>query len=203
MKTFGGVLLVAACFVASTHSFPRTREPDSEEQTNFEVAQPSDTRNRFIRPMTFDFPDMSFDDSDEIPVKTWPSIFRLNPFDGWYERTQDAMNRLKEQMMNILSGIVDKDASSDAIPGVANSSSITKVINGHVVTINETVYADKEDEYGTWIRVRVISVDPQNETVSTTERRVESEGDQTPRSVETVEDLENNIPKNEVDTLTA
>lgn len=85
-----------------------------------------------------------------------------------------------------------------------------------MVTINETTYTDGSDDYSTLIRVRVIDVRPQNETILTT---VSSEADsevttlptgtndtstpQSSRSVETVEDFDNEIPKNQGDVLTA
>lgn len=86
-----------------------------------------------------------------------------------------------------------------------------------MVTINETTYTDGSDDYSTLIRVRVIDVRPQNETILTT---VSSEADSdvttlptfigtndtsTPssRSIESVEDFDNEIPKNQGDVLTA
>lgn len=84
-----------------------------------------------------------------------------------------------------------------------------------MVTINETTYTDGSDDYSTLIRVRVIDVRPQNETILTT---VSSEADsdvttlptgtndtstQSSRSVESVEDFDNEIPKNQGDVLTA
>lgn len=83
------------------------------------------------------------------------------------------------------------------------------------MTINETTYTDGSDDYSTLIRVRVIDVRPQNETILTT---VSSEADsdvttlstgtndtstQSSRSVESVEDFDNEIPKNQGDVLTA
>lgn len=99
---------------------------------------------------------------------------------------------------------------------------LLQIINGHVVTINETTYMDGDDEFKTLIRVRVIDVKPENETILATEGGAETvtilpvetstapdaangeEERTTPaRSIETVEDLDNEIPKNQVDTLTA
>lgn len=81
---------------------------------------------------------------------------------------------------------------------------------------------DGDDEFKTLIRVRVIDVKPENETILATEGGAETvtilpvetstapdaangeEERTTPaRSIETVEDLDNEIPKNQVDTLTA
>ena len=89
-----------------------------------------------------------------------------------------------------------------------------QIIDGHVVTINETTYTDGDENSGAIFRVRVIDVKPQNETleiggnpeaepVTPSGPKKEAENTTPPRSVETVEDLENEIPKNQVDTLTA
>lgn len=94
-----------------------------------------------------------------------------------------------------------------------------------MLTINETTYTDGDDEYSTLIRVRVIDVRPQNETLLQTENEADAEVTTLPtvtgtggttstdtskvdrttpsRSVETVEEFDNEIPKNQVDTLTA
>lgn len=85
-----------------------------------------------------------------------------------------------------------------------------------MLTINETTYTDGNDEYSTLIRVRVIDVRPQNDTLLLTESETDSEVTTLPttvtskedrttpsRSVETVEEFDNEIPKNQVDTLTA
>ena len=85
-----------------------------------------------------------------------------------------------------------------------------------MLTINETTYTDGNDEYSTLIRVRVIDVRPQNDTLLLTESEADAEVTTLPttvtskedrttpsRSVETVEEFDNEIPKNQVDTLTA
>lgn len=85
-----------------------------------------------------------------------------------------------------------------------------------MLTINETTYTDGNDEYSTLIRVRVIDVRPQNDTLLLTESEADAEVTTLPtavtskedrttpsRSVETVEEFDNEIPKSQVDTLTA
>ncbi|XP_076181980.1 icarapin-like [Ptiloglossa arizonensis] len=208
MKTFGGVLLVAACFVACTHSFPGAFDFDSRELLNRS---------------TFDIDDMGFDDSEEMPTWSWSSLFRSHPLDGFYSSMQNIMKRWREQMAGILSRIPEQGVVPwSKIPDGANTTSTTKVINGHVVTINETTYVDGDDTYGSLIRVRIIDVKPQNETILLTESEADAEVTTLPttvtsatstlssedrttglRSVETVEEFDNEIPKNQVDTLTA
>lgn len=227
MKTFGSVLLVAACFVACTHSFPGARDSESDESKNTDtiLVLPSDTKDRLMSPMAFDFPDMSFDDSIENPTWNWPGLFRSNPFDGWYTRMEAMMKKLREQVAGILSRTVNEEGTVawSKIPEGANTTSTTKIIDGHVVTINETTYMDGDDTYGTLIRVRIVDVKPQNETILLTESETDAEVTTLPtavtnagttttneeesstplRSVETVEEMDNEIPKNQVDTLTA
>ena len=80
------------------------------------------------------------------------------------------------------------------------------------MTINDTTYSDGDDNNGSIIRVRIIDVKPQNDTANTTSGdnpvptstpKIEDENKNNSRSVETVEDLENEIPKSQVDTLNA
>lgn len=225
MKTLSGVLFVAACLFACAHSFPGVRDSsDSDEKRNVDTVLllPSDTGNRFIGPFAFNFPDMSSEDSDSLdnPTWTWNNLFRSNFLDGWYSSIQAQMKRLRDQMAGILSRIPEQDVPWSKIPEGANTTSTTKIIDGHVVTINETTYMDGDDESGIMIRVRVIDVTPQNETILmtesdtdaevttlptggivTTSKTVISKEESTtapPRSVETMEDF-----NNEVDTLNA
>ncbi|KAF3426336.1 hypothetical protein E2986_06855 [Frieseomelitta varia] len=132
-------------------------------------------------------------------------------------KTDTQMKRLRDQMAGILSHIPEQGVVNwSKIPEGANTTSTTKVINGHVLTINETTYTDGNDEYSTLIRVRVIDVRPQNDTLLLTESEADPEVTTLPttvtskedrttpsRSVETVEEFDNEIPKNQVDTLTA
>lgn len=110
---------------------------------------------------------------------------------------------------------------------------VTQVIDGHVVTINETVY--KSDDDNTYVRFRIVDVKPENPTgvtadsdakdidqnsgevtdstatndnspSSSTPTTTESTKEETTksRSVETVEDSGNNeIPDNKDDSLKA
>ncbi|XP_068987905.1 icarapin-like [Bombus flavifrons] len=230
MKTFAEVLLVVACFVAYTHSFPGARNADTSDKNNVDtvVVLPSDVGSQMMS-AAFDFPDVSFDsdsDSLESPTWNWNRLFRSNFLDGWYSSLQAHMKRIRDQMAGILSRIPgDGVVNWSKIPEGANTTSTTKIINGHVLTINETTYTDGDDEYSTLIRVRVIDVRPQNETLLQTENEADAEVTTLPtvtgtggttgtdtskvdrttpsRSVETVEEFDNEIPKNQVDTLTA
>ncbi|XP_043512716.1 icarapin-like [Frieseomelitta varia] len=218
MKIFAGALLIAACFVAYTHSFPGARDTDTSERKNVDsvLVLPADTRDQMLS-ATFDFPDVSFEDSLEDSAWNWNRWFRSNLFDGLYSNLQAQMKRLRDQMAGILSHIPEQGVVNwSKIPEGANTTSTTKVINGHVLTINETTYTDGNDEYSTLIRVRVIDVRPQNDTLLLTESEADPEVTTLPttvtskedrttpsRSVETVEEFDNEIPKNQVDTLTA
>ncbi|XP_012350049.1 icarapin-like isoform X2 [Apis florea] len=217
MKTLG-VLFVAAWFIACTHSFPGAREEDNkEDRKNMDTVLilPKSERDQMMA-ATFDFPSLSFEDSDESSNWNWNTLLRPNFLDGWYQTLQTHMKKVREQMAGILSRIPEQGVVNwNKIPEGANTTSTTKIIDGHVVTINETTYTDGSDDYSTLIRVRVIDVRPQNETILTT---VSSEADsdvttlptgtndtstQSSRSVESVEDFDNEIPKNQGDILTA
>ena len=248
MKTLASVLLIAACFVACTNSFPGLRDDDSDENKNVEtvLVLGSDKQDSLLRPV-IDFSDLSFDESAENPIWSWPGWFKTNPFDSLHLSVQAMMKRLREQMIGIVSGIPEEGVVPwGKIPDGANTTSTTKIVDGHVVTINETTYTDGDDVFGTQIRIRIIDVKPQNETILLTESEADAEVTTLPtrtptsgtatntpthrtttntptsrtatdtatasseeerstpsRSVETVEDFDNEIPKNQVDTLTA
>ncbi|KAH0950627.1 hypothetical protein HN011_011517 [Eciton burchellii] len=119
----------------------------------------------------------------------------------------DTMNRLRNSMLNYFWNM--PDVTEIKIPEGANTTSTVKIIDGHVVTINETTYSSGDDNSNTAFRIRIIDVKPQNETVTAiggggsggsggnAEPTV-----RTPESAETIEDFNNEIPKN-TDTLTA
>ncbi|XP_078047801.1 icarapin-like [Augochlora pura] len=163
MKTLGGVLLVAACLVACANSFPGAREDDSDERRDVDP---------FFRPVAFDIPD-----PDEEMSLIYKHMYR------WYSRMKD-----------LIRGMVDPDIFEGPfveIPKGANTTSTTKVIDGHVVVINETTYSGNEDGFKTVLRVSVVDVRPQDETGKPEDITVSPVAEDT------------DIPKNEVETLDA
>lgn len=190
MKSFAGVLLVAACFVACAHSFPGPVQDDSDEDAFF-LVYPSRHYDKSV-------PSDLFED-DPLDSLTWR-------WAKWYEKMSD---------------IIKSMTTWSTAPKGTNTTSTTNIIHGHVVTINETTYADGGDDFGVQIRVRVVDIKPENETIPETERGPNTEGTTGPtnvatqatprqeepttpaRSVETLEDFDNDIPKNQVETLTA
>ncbi|XP_029669216.1 icarapin-like [Formica exsecta] len=115
----------------------------------------------------------------------------------------ETFNRLRQNLMNYFWNM--PDIAKIPIPEGANTTSTTKIINGHVVTINETTYTSSDENGGTAFRIRIIDVKPENDTLPTfggdnaepTTVRAEA-----PESRETMEDMNNEIPKN-TDVLTA
>ncbi|XP_029163222.1 icarapin-like [Nylanderia fulva] len=112
----------------------------------------------------------------------------------------DALKRMRESFMDYFWHI---PILTD-VPEGANTTSTTKIINGHVVTINETTYTSGDENGGTAFRIRIIDVKPENDTLQIggentepTTVKVEATG-----SAETVEDFANEIP-NKTDVLTA
>ncbi|XP_015126723.1 icarapin-like [Diachasma alloeum] len=217
--------IVVASLLALAHGFPRVPHGDSDSS---ESAIPNtDTilvlpNNRF--PMRPIFTDLSLLDDDNADDNADESLgffgrnpFSVNPFKGFLTGMQNAMNKLTEQMAGSLSRI-GGPVSWDKIPEGANTTSTTKVIDGHVVTINETTYNDKSDDGSSFFRFRIIDVKPQDDgnvpedsgevtdKPSTDNKPTESTKEATTpaRSVETVEDTGNNeIPDTQVDTLKA
>ncbi|CAL7944537.1 unnamed protein product [Xylocopa violacea] len=227
MKTVGVVLLVVASLVASAYCFPGARDNSNSDEKGLDtvLVLPSDTRDRVLGG-SVDFLDgMGLDDSLENPLWNFSNLFRSSIMDRWYSNLQANMKKLRDQLVGIFSRIPEEGTVNwSKIPEGANTTSTTKIIDGHVVTINETRYTDSNDEFGSAFILRVIDVRPLNDTILQTESEAGSEvttlpsnvttrrgsdpanneGRTTPsRSVETVEDFENEIPKNQVDTLTA
>lgn len=77
-----------------------------------------------------------------------------------------------------------------------------QIINGHVVTINETTYTSGDDTSGSAFHIRIIDVKPQNDTIPAIGGDAEATTKPAEESRETVEEFNNEISKN-VDTLTA
>lgn len=127
-----------------------------------------------------DFDDVNFD-------ITFPSLFA------------DAFNRMRQNLMNYFWNM--PDITDMKIPEGANTTSTTKVINGHVITINETTYTSGDENGGTAFRIRIIDVKPENDTLPAigggnaepTTVKPEVAG-----SAETVEDFNNEIPNKDV-----
>ncbi|XP_058806299.1 icarapin-like [Phymastichus coffea] len=176
----------------------------------------------------FDDDDDSDADDDTMGTSMWPPFhFNSNPFNDLFVRMQDAMNKIRAQMAAALHGQFGQAGLTPwgKIPEGANTTSTTKVIDGHAVTINETTYSDGDDNSGTIIRVRVVDIKPLNETTdaiadgdtTTTTKpkddenvgseQVDKEREEltTPkaRETETLEDFNNEIPKNQFETLDA
>jgi hypothetical protein len=223
MKIVYGVVLLATLF-ALAHGFPGAAR-DSAESTEDKSGQDGvvlvvPSRSRI-------FEDMDDDDEPSMPGFWHPFRFDSSPFDSMFTRMQEAMNRIRNEMATALSSRFPQGLTPwGKVPEGANTTSTTKIIGDHAVTINETTYTDGDENGGTVFRIRVVDVKPLNETTDAvgTERPDNSDEDEAPtrrvpdernneereelttpgsRSVETVEEFDNEIPKNQVDTLTA
>jgi hypothetical protein len=222
-----GMLAIAQCFPGVPRDSDESSESDKANADTILIL-PDLQRNSF-QP-SFVIPDIEDDDDAFNP-------FRSNtyPLSGILKSMQNAMNKLRDQMSGVLSGFHGSGELTPwgKVPEGANTTSTTKVIDGHVVTINETTY--KSDDDNTYVRVRILDVKPESTTGETpnsdstdidqtsaevTDKTTNDKASPTPppppttestkedttpsRSVETVEDLGNNeIPDSQVDTLTA
>jgi len=222
------LVALAQCHPGSKRETELSEERDESNSGNKDtdtvlVLSDRGASNLFPNRPTFNFPS-GFEDDDSFESAFGNSgffrnPFRGNPFDGFLAGMESAMTKLREQMSSILTRLPDQSGfpSIGKIPDGANTTSTVKVIDGHVVTINETTYTDGDDSSGTVFRVRVVEVKPQNETLpvdSGVDTRLEGsdvnvddtkeETTANPRSVESVEEFDNNeIPKNPQDNLTA
>lgn len=215
MRLLVSVLLVSALLVACARAFPAfDSSEESEERKNVDtvVVLPKLGMDLFGRPRISDIPDTSSFDVDDSDSYT-------NVYLGFLRQTlQEMLKKLRDEMSDLASRLPSGPSFIRPwkTPEGANTTSTTKIIDGHVVTVNETSYSDINDNEGMYIRVRVIDVKPQEETTTSdtqgltttpvpiTDEAENKEVTTTPtRSVETVEEFDNNIPQNEGHVLNA
>lgn len=204
MRAFGGVLLVAACLLASAIAYPGVSRDASDSDKADESGRPDTVLVLSGRPSRNifgeDFSDRTADDDSSyfFPM----SISSME--ESWQDFMAGIRQRMRDLMMN-MSGMINF-----SVPEGANTTSTVKIIDGHVVTINETVYDNDSGWDHSFVRVRVVDVKPlDNATtvpdnaagVDTTTPFATPDGQESTtlgeRSIETVEDLNNEIPKND------
>lgn len=134
-----------------------------------------------------------------------------NPFSGLLENLEGMMTRMRQQMDTLLRRIptirsnsteqipdfpigVDLPAFGDIDLGKGNTTSVTKVIDGHKVVINETEYKKEDDFGGAFFKVRIIDVRPDSSELTT---NTDAEVITTPPSIPDRESIENSI-ENEI-----
>ncbi|KAL1509710.1 hypothetical protein ABEB36_004406 [Hypothenemus hampei] len=139
------------------------------------------------------------------------------------EFCKSIMEKMRQQISSILNrfpGFGGNNSTEDVLPfaeglpssifpsldGIdlskGNTSSITKVIDGHTVVINETEYKNENDFGGTFFKVRIIDVKPDSSEV-TTEKEAEAVTDsvESKDREEIANSMENEIVKSkEVET---
>ncbi|CAH1989399.1 unnamed protein product [Acanthoscelides obtectus] len=139
-----------------------------------------------------------------------------NPFGGLFENIESVMKRMRQQMETLfrnvpgfrsnatsseeddgfptLSGGFPIPAFPDLDLGKGNTTSVTKIINGHKVVINETEYSKDDDLGGAFFHVRVIDVRPEDEGKASGETSTTNTKDVEPLSGQ--DSRENEIPQN-------
>ncbi|GLV37367.1 hypothetical protein CBL_10666 [Carabus blaptoides fortunei] len=102
------------------------------------------------------------------------------PYYGFFE---DMFERMRRQMLELM-GAVPRIGS----PNGGNTTSVTKIIDGHKVTINETVYSSGDGEnVASVVKVRVVDVRPNTDEDGAGSINTDSTG-----SVETIEQSNEN-----------
>ncbi|XP_060532438.1 icarapin-like [Cylas formicarius] len=136
-----------------------------------------------------------------------------NPFGGLFENIESVMTRMRQQIEDLLKRFpLKRGNSTEEIPdfaleglpvfprfgdidlGKANKTSVTKVIDGHKVVINETAYENQDDLGGTFFKVRIIDVKPDS-SEQTTEKEAETIPDNNKDRESSENSFENEIPK--------
>ncbi|KAG5878418.1 hypothetical protein JTB14_002501 [Gonioctena quinquepunctata] len=127
-------------------------------------------------------------------------FFSSNPFGGLFGNLEGMMTRIKQQIDSAFNFQIGSIPNIPQFPpvdlGKGNTTSVTKVIDGHKVTINETEYKKEDDFGGSFFKVRIVNIAPEEEV--TTEKGSELVGTSTtiPKDTELVEDSrENEISK--------
>uniref|UniRef100_U5ENV0 Putative secreted mucin n=1 Tax=Corethrella appendiculata TaxID=1370023 RepID=U5ENV0_9DIPT len=178
MKFLASLLVFGFLSTTFVNSFPANSKSNPDDETEFVIVPLEKNANRYGNgyPSSFDIVDT--DDFPPPHLGPYPGFFpSVNPltwqlrgfFDDVFRRLHD---RVSTGWNNVPSfGIpsfiprpglwpTDIDVDGDSEDGKKNSTSTTKIIDGHKVTINDT-YFTKNDEFGTSLfKVRVIDVKP-------------------------------------------
>uniref|UniRef100_A0A1Y1JZD0 Icarapin-like n=1 Tax=Photinus pyralis TaxID=7054 RepID=A0A1Y1JZD0_PHOPY len=131
--------------------------------------------------------------------------FGSYPFPSVFDSFNALMTRMRHQLDQLLGRLPSNGGESPfpelQIPNVGdfdlakgNTTSVTKIINGHKVTINETEYKKDNDNGGSFFKVRVVDVHP--DTEGSTSKDVE--GVVPVKDREPMDDEEKKIRDNEV-----
>ncbi|KAF5292528.1 hypothetical protein FQR65_LT01674 [Abscondita terminalis] len=177
MKVVRSVVLLITIFFAATFAYP-ANEPAALPPSPAESStSKSDDRIEvdFVPLEEGRRPGAPFVPNGVIDIDANPGTFLgnpfydTNPFPSLFESFNALMYRMRQQLGHLLGRLPDRDANFPElhIPNVGNidlgkgnTTSVTKVIDGHKVTINETEYKQEGDNGGSYFKVRVIDVHP-------------------------------------------
>ncbi|XP_055387254.1 putative uncharacterized protein DDB_G0282499 [Condylostylus longicornis] len=151
--------LIATLMIATSIAIPVNNPNDDVE--NVEVAYPQ--RNvEDVEPVYTPF---------LVPISISPYSF----FDGF----EDYFRTIRERLLGRFLEAAD---TFELDPSKANSTSETKIINGHRVEINNTVYVDKDENGNEIVKVRVVHIRPldledDSTTISSINSDINNNGD--------------------------
>ncbi|XP_049834486.1 icarapin-like isoform X1 [Schistocerca gregaria] len=174
MKAIALALVFVFAVIAATNAFPRTSS-DTEL-----VFVPLESRAGVTESVE-DVDDSSDDDDD--------FIFPFGGFFGFSSFMQDFMRRITD----VLKGLPD-GAFNFGKEG--NTTSTTKVVGGHVITVNETVYKN-DDDTGVY-KIQVIEVKPTEGAIDSEQNPTETSDSASP---EQVSENDNEIPKGKTEDV--
>ncbi|KAF7270310.1 hypothetical protein GWI33_016711 [Rhynchophorus ferrugineus] len=121
----------------------------------------------------------------------WQSPFS-NPFGGLFDNIDTIMTQMRKELSSILqrfpmgrgpntteetdypviAGPFTRISGDDTLKG--NTTSVTKLINGHKVVINETEYKNDDIHGGTFFKIRIVDIAPDSSEVTSEEEIPES-----------------------------
>jgi len=146
-----------------------------------------------------------FPDSDFDLGSSWTSTF------------DDLFTRMRNQFASIFNSLPGFSGNGTGLSSVGsfgfpsfgnvdlskgNTTSVTKVIDGHKVVINETTYNNNDDNGGTYFKVRIINVHPDDESTDQPKPEESGVNYNQPKDRETLESsAENEISKHKEEDL--
>ncbi|XP_043278634.1 icarapin-like [Venturia canescens] len=168
------VFILASLMVAIAHCFPGPMRPDLEDNDedgpDSVLVMPGRNPFSLYRPFfrISEFPSFDDDSKASSPEDPFDADFpwRESSFGGFFDGLQGLMNRIQKQMADVLSSLPRPGSFGPGgrIPEGGNTTSTTKIINGHVVTINETTYQSGNNDSNIVLRVNIVDVKPVNST---------------------------------------
>ena len=188
MKVLISVIFAFAVLTA-VFAYPASKDDEPKSVKDVEIV-PLEAQ----RPGDVAFPPGGVIDINSNTGGFFGNPFGDNPFPYVFDNFNALINSMRQQFNQLLGRLPHKPGSfpelhipnvGDIDLGKGNTTSVTKIINGHKVTINETEYKQDGENGGSYFKVSVVDVHPNSGEVLP--KDVEPSKDR-----ESVEDMDGN-----------